>query len=63
MSPSSVELKLRPFSSSGKDHVGGDDPSVNDPYHIGPNEDQMRLSQQQQANSYHVPNTSNNKDW
>ena len=57
MSPSSVELKLRPFV---KDSVGVDDGSDGSyGHHILPSDD-MRMAQQ--ATSYHVTNTTN-KDW
>jgi hypothetical protein len=61
MSPSSVELKLRPFSSGVKDQVGVEDQSGPEVYHHIGSTDDMRLGQQQ--NSYHVSNTTNNKDW
>ena len=57
LSPSSVELKLRPF----KDPVGVDEVSDGSyGHHLGSSDD-MRMAQQQ-ANSYHVTNTAN-KDW
>ncbi len=56
MSPSSVDMKLRPFASAMKDQ-GVEDHIVGDGYHLTSSDD-MRLGQQQN-NSYH----SNSKEW
>jgi len=50
MSPSSVDMKLRPFATSMKDQ-GIEDHIVGDGYHLA--------SAEQQNNSYHT----NSKEW
>lgn len=60
MPSSAGDMKLRPFGTSLKDQ-GVEDPIVGDSYHLSSSDD-LRLGQQQ-SNSYHIGNTSNNKDW